>query len=251
MTDPSIALRELLEKSADADLLREMIGFAAERLMELEVQDLTGAGYGERTPERLAQRNGGRWRRIRGADWRHAFGPDNSIDGRADHPVVQVSAQDTAAFCRFHGLRLPSGREWEFAARGTDGRRFPWRDAPPEQPSSRANSGATDCCAADAADGYLRTAPVGSFPDGRSPAGLLDMAGNVWERTSSRCPGQPGHVVLRDGGWDNDPYCLRVSPRQSARYRAGHGWLPLRRRPHALNHSGRTRRPHHARWAAP
>jgi hypothetical protein len=45
MTDDSIALRELLEKSADADLLREMIGFAAERLMELEVQDLTGAGY--------------------------------------------------------------------------------------------------------------------------------------------------------------------------------------------------------------
>jgi putative transposase len=58
MTDDSIALRELLEKSADADLLREMIGFAAERLMELEVQGLTGAGYGERTAERLAQRNG-------------------------------------------------------------------------------------------------------------------------------------------------------------------------------------------------
>ena len=58
MTDDSIALRELLEKSADADLLREMIGFAAERLMELEVQGLTGAGYGERSPDRLAQRNG-------------------------------------------------------------------------------------------------------------------------------------------------------------------------------------------------
>ena len=58
MTDDRIALRELLEKSADADLLREMIGFAAERLMELEVQGLTGAGYGERAPDRLAQRNG-------------------------------------------------------------------------------------------------------------------------------------------------------------------------------------------------
>ena len=58
MTDDSIALRELLEKSADADLLREMIGFAAERLMALEVQGLTGAGYGERAPDRLAQRNG-------------------------------------------------------------------------------------------------------------------------------------------------------------------------------------------------
>ena len=58
MTDDRIALCELLEKSADADLLREMIGFAAERLMELEVQGLTGADYGERAPDRLAQRNG-------------------------------------------------------------------------------------------------------------------------------------------------------------------------------------------------
>ena len=58
MTEDRIALRELLEKSSDADLLREMLGFAAERLMELEVQGLTGAGYGERAAERLTQRNG-------------------------------------------------------------------------------------------------------------------------------------------------------------------------------------------------
>jgi hypothetical protein len=64
MTDDSIALRELLGKSADADLLREMIGFAAERLMELEVQALTGAGHGERAPSRLVQRNG-----YRDRDW--------------------------------------------------------------------------------------------------------------------------------------------------------------------------------------
>ena len=64
MTDDSIALRELLEKSADAHLLREMIGFAAERLMELEVQGLSGASYGERAPDRLAQRNG-----YRDRDW--------------------------------------------------------------------------------------------------------------------------------------------------------------------------------------
>jgi putative transposase len=64
MTDQRIALCQLVEKSSDADLLREMIGFAAERLMELEVQGLTGAGYGERSPDRLAQRNGYRER-----DW--------------------------------------------------------------------------------------------------------------------------------------------------------------------------------------
>ena len=64
MTDDMIAFRGLMEKSADADLLREMIGFAAQRLMELEVSGLTGAAHGEKSPERLAQRNGYRER-----DW--------------------------------------------------------------------------------------------------------------------------------------------------------------------------------------
>jgi len=58
MSDETMALRGLLEKSAAATFLREMIGFAAERLMELEVSELTGAGHGERSPDRLVQRNG-------------------------------------------------------------------------------------------------------------------------------------------------------------------------------------------------
>ena len=58
MTDDMMNLRTLVEKTPDADLLREMIGFAAQRLMELEVEGQTGAAYGEKTPERLAQRNG-------------------------------------------------------------------------------------------------------------------------------------------------------------------------------------------------
>jgi putative transposase len=69
MTDEMMSLRCLIEKTPDADLLREMIGFAAQRLMELEVGELAGAGYGEKDPERLAQRNG-----YRSRDWQTRAG---------------------------------------------------------------------------------------------------------------------------------------------------------------------------------
>lgn len=155
-----------------------------------------------------------RWRLIEGADWRHPHGPGDSAADRGEHPVLQVSARDAAAFCAHYGMRLPTDPEWEFAARGTDGRRYPWGDlAPAQDGSGLANFGTVPCCAPDETDGYRATAPVGSFPAGRSPFGLLDMAGNVWEWTSSVHPGEPGEISLRGGGWGNNPYCLRVSYR--------------------------------------
>ncbi len=156
-----------------------------------------------------------RWQRVAGADWRHPFGPDSGLAGREQHPVLQISVRDAEAFCRFHGLRLPDEAEWELAARGSDARTYPWGDGPPgvEGEALRANFGTIACCAPDARDGYRLTAPVGSFPLGASPFGLLDMAGNVWEWTSSPFPGKPDHRVLRGGGWGNNPYCLRTSYR--------------------------------------
>ena len=191
------------------------------RLMRFEVTNRQFAAFAAATAHRSDAETAGagyvwerRWRLIRGADWRHPQGPGSAIDGLGEHPVVQVSARDAAAFCRWAGLRLPSEEEWEFAARGVDGRRYPWGDAAPDEGGRRrANFGTVPCCAPDDGDGYLRTAPVGRFGEGVSVHHIHDMAGNVWEWTSSPYRPRPEWVSIRGGGWGNNPYCLRASYR--------------------------------------
>jgi formylglycine-generating enzyme required for sulfatase activity len=209
------------DAAGEADEVPRTISVAGFRLMRTEVTNARFAAFVADTGHRTdAERSGSgyvwtdRWRRVTGAEWRHPSGPESGIVGKDEHPVVQVSAEDARAFCAWAGLRLPTEAEWEYAARGNDGRHYPWGDAAPEEDGGRrANFGTMACCAADAADGYLKTAPVGRFANGASPFGLMDMAGNVWEWTASAFPGRPGEVVLRGGGWGNDPHCLRVSYR--------------------------------------
>ncbi len=123
-----------------------------------------------------------KWRKVTGATWKHPHGLQTNILQLKNHPVVQVSWLDAVAYCQWHGRRLPTDVEWEYAAKGTETLRYPWGNIKPRAHSiQRANFGSNRCCSPDAQDGYLFTAPVGSYPQGRSPFGLDDMSGNVWE----------------------------------------------------------------------
>lgn len=123
------------------------------------------------------------WTFMRGADWRHPRGPDSSIDGLDDHPVVHVSYADTLAYATWAGKALPTEAEWEFAARGGfDGAPFAWGDEFLPGGRFMANTWQGQFPWQNfAEDGYASTSPVGEFPP--NGYGLLDMIGNVWEWT--------------------------------------------------------------------
>jgi Tol biopolymer transport system component len=116
------------------------------------------------------------------SDTRQAYYGDSAYD---DYPVVHVTWGQAGAYCRWAGGRLPTETEWEYSARGPENRRYPWGE---EYDGTRLNSCDVNCgyeWAEDAFDdGYGDTAPVGSYPNGASWCGALDLSGNVWEWTA-------------------------------------------------------------------
>jgi serine/threonine-protein kinase len=173
---------------------------------------------------------------------RKAFDPLCNIRepmARAKHPINCVDWEMASQYCRSRGARLPTEAEWEFAARSPDGRKYPWGD---EEPTAKhLNACGKECVEWGkrnhveeeamflADDGWATTAPVGSFPAGRSRYGVDDIVGNVWEwvsdyyapytpemQTDPKGASSGKERVIRGGAW-NGAYAAWVRP--TFRYR--------------------------------
>jgi len=138
---------------------------------------------------------------------------------RANHPINCVSIDQAKAFCASRGMRLPTEAEWQLAAGGPEGRAFPWGSDvasnawlnPDDENPKPGPARYKLCWTGDGTDQKHKypteTCPVGSFPEGNTPSGISDLAGNVWEWTSSDKKGPDGTAMrrLKGGSWNYDP----------------------------------------------
>ncbi|MEM8565061.1 MAG: SUMF1/EgtB/PvdO family nonheme iron enzyme [Bacteroidota bacterium] len=151
------------------------------------------------------------WEWTEGAFWAAPEGPGSTIEKRMNHPVVHISFEDANTYAKWAGKRLPSEKEWEFAAKGGKENKFAWGNDEAFEASGKANFWQGLFPFENRAeDGFIGTAPVKSYA--ANAFGLYDMSGNVWEWCTTR----KNEVIVKGGSFlCNDSYCsgYRISSR--------------------------------------